>query len=137
MPVSFERWLEFALQDLDAGQRFAGQIAPHIVCFHAQQAAEKALKAVIVHRGDVHPRTHDLLTLRGLMPKMLQEQLDDASLTWLTGFAVHARYADDLSEVTPDDATDALRIAADVVARVRAHLGAPDATAAATAAGPA
>jgi len=31
--------------------------------FHAQQAAEKALKALLVHRGVVPPKVHDLTEL--------------------------------------------------------------------------
>lgn len=30
------------------------------VCFHAQQAAEKYLKAYLVLQGSIPPRTHDL-----------------------------------------------------------------------------
>ena len=33
------------------------------VCYHAQQAAEKSLKAALVARGELVPRTHDLLAL--------------------------------------------------------------------------
>jgi HEPN domain-containing protein len=33
------------------------------VCFHAQQAAEKFLKAFLVSRGHLPPRTHDLVAL--------------------------------------------------------------------------
>ena len=32
-------------------------------CFHAQQAAEKAIKAVLVAQGTSVPRTHNLKTL--------------------------------------------------------------------------
>jgi HEPN domain-containing protein len=35
--------------------------------FHAQQSAEKALKAVTVHAGLTVPRTHDLVALGSLL----------------------------------------------------------------------
>jgi HEPN domain-containing protein len=49
------RMAEFALEQ---GSDFTDQ-----VCFHAQQCAEKALKAVLVGAGRVPPRAHDLAAL--------------------------------------------------------------------------
>lgn len=61
-PGSPEQWLDFAESDL-ALARLASQMesvrAEH-VCFHAQQAAEKAIKAVLRARGLEFPLTHDL-----------------------------------------------------------------------------
>ena len=39
------------------------QIPWDAVCFHAQQAAEKALKAYLVSRGLVVARTHNLMAI--------------------------------------------------------------------------
>jgi HEPN domain-containing protein len=39
------------------------------VCFHAQQCAEKYLKAVLVAQGQSFPKTHDLLMLHNLCIK--------------------------------------------------------------------
>ncbi|MGH8910447.1 MAG: HEPN domain-containing protein [Egibacteraceae bacterium] len=36
-------------------------------CFHAQQAAEKAIKALLVRADLDPPKTHNLVTLRGLL----------------------------------------------------------------------
>ncbi|MEO6991429.1 MAG: HEPN domain-containing protein [Candidatus Baltobacteraceae bacterium] len=50
-------WLANAEGDLLAVTRLLDDL-PHLACFHAQQAAERALKAVLTHReGDV-PLTH-------------------------------------------------------------------------------
>jgi HEPN domain-containing protein len=38
----------------------AGELAPHIGCFHGQQAAEKALKAIPVFLQIRFPFRHDL-----------------------------------------------------------------------------
>jgi HEPN domain-containing protein len=35
------------------------------VCFHAQQVAEKLLKAILAAHGEIVPRTHDLSALTG------------------------------------------------------------------------
>jgi HEPN domain-containing protein len=49
--------------------------------FHAQQAIEKLLKALIASRGDAYPRTHDLRQLL----TYLQRSWGDASCPDLAG----------------------------------------------------
>ena len=46
------------LADADATPELFG-----LVCYHAQQAAEKALKATLVARGLPFPYVHNLITL--------------------------------------------------------------------------
>ena len=70
-------------------------IANSIWGFHAQQAAEKILKAVIVYKGLQAPRSHDMTGLyeilesSGNRPPVSLEALD-----LLTPFAVTFRYDD-------------------------------------------
>ena len=57
-----EEWLRLAFEDFKvAGLLFKESIWSH-VCFHAQQAAEKGLKALIETKEEV-PKIHDLLEL--------------------------------------------------------------------------
>jgi HEPN domain-containing protein len=42
-------------------------------CFHAQQAIEKSLKALLTYRQTVFPRTHDLLRLLDLTLPLLPD----------------------------------------------------------------
>ncbi|HTB23139.1 MAG TPA: HEPN domain-containing protein [bacterium] len=58
-------WLFLAQSDLDYAVlgSSAGHIHPNLICFHLQRCVEKALKAVLVHRGLGVPRTHDLADL--------------------------------------------------------------------------
>ncbi len=88
------RWLSYARANLlhaEAG-RAAGVIIEYL-CFDAQQAAEKALKAVLIVRGADVPRTHDIDSLlaalrrAGVAPP---DPVNDAER--LTSFAVQARY---------------------------------------------
>lgn len=52
-------WLRRARADLSVGSIVDDErLAPEIVAFHAQQAAEKALKALLVLRQVDFPRTH-------------------------------------------------------------------------------
>jgi HEPN domain-containing protein len=62
------------------------------VCFHAQQAAEKYLKALLTGRGIDFPKTHDLEALVGRLrsgPRLVLVQDD---LVRLTRFATVTRY---------------------------------------------
>ena len=56
IPGSPEDWLRYARSDLAlAQQRQAPEILLATLCFHAQQAAEKSIKAVLVQRGMIFP----------------------------------------------------------------------------------
>ena len=56
------RWLRYAQEDLLAAEAMlaATRARPRHVCWLAQQAAEKAIKAVLVFLQIDFPRTHDL-----------------------------------------------------------------------------
>jgi HEPN domain-containing protein len=63
------QWLAYALSDLEVAEGPAGDnVLASTLCFHAQQAVEKSLKAVLVHRGIGFPRTHNLGVLMDLLP---------------------------------------------------------------------
>jgi len=57
--------LRKALEDLDVLEVLAKARKPvqAAIGFHAQQAVEKSLKAVLANRGLTYPRTHDLKVL--------------------------------------------------------------------------
>ena len=84
------RWLRYAEEDLIAAETLLGQ--PHVVprhaCWLAQQAAEKALKAVLVFLQIDFPRSHDLDALRNLVPDGRQLKVDHPDLASLTEWAV-------------------------------------------------
>lgn len=79
-PGSPEDWLRHARSDLAlARQRNTPDILLTTLCFHTQQAAEKALKAVLLQNGVVFPYTHDLARLITLV------QEARIGLGWLMG----------------------------------------------------
>lgn len=66
-----------------------------IVCFHAQQAVEKLLKAVLVSRGAVFARTHNLAHLAELLIQAgTPLPLPADALSRLNPYAVIFRYDD-------------------------------------------
>ena len=63
--TAYQAWLTKAERDLlNVENNLAASRTPWgTVCFHAQQATEKVLKAFLVHHGKRPPRTHDLVAL--------------------------------------------------------------------------
>lgn len=64
-----------------------------IIGFHAQQAVERALKAVLAAAGVQFPRTHNIAMLLALLEQAaIQSPENCAGLERLTPFGVAARY---------------------------------------------
>ncbi|MCC6578851.1 MAG: HEPN domain-containing protein [Phycisphaeraceae bacterium] len=64
--------------------------------FHAQQAAEKAIKAVLASRGIRYPHTHDLTMLINLVAGTTLSMPPHVDrIAALTVFAVQQRYGED------------------------------------------
>jgi HEPN domain-containing protein len=79
-------------------------------CFHAQQCAEKYLKALLVAKGASFPKTHDLILLDGLCQQSgILVGIEAKQLHALSDYAVRARYPGD--DPTPEEAREALEIA--------------------------
>jgi HEPN domain-containing protein len=101
-----------AREDAIAVREFSGnaEIADGIIGFHAQQAIEKWLKAVMAHRGMPQARIHDLGRLLQLLRDDGAPLPDDADrLDELTIYAVPLRY-DDLLDAEPLDREDTTRL---------------------------
>jgi HEPN domain-containing protein len=82
------------------------------LCFNAQQCAEKAVKAVFIHRGQTFPYIHDIKKLLDLLkaaglkvPKYIQ------AASQLTRFAAVMRYPDQYAAVTMRTHRRAVRLA--------------------------
>jgi len=112
-----DRWLEHARSDLALARVGVGaDVLPEQLCFHAQQAVEKAFKAVLLHRKVEFPFTHDLSELLDALadagievPALLTEA--DA----LTPYAVETRYPGSWGEISDQDVEEAIRLAEGVL----------------------
>jgi HEPN domain-containing protein len=90
-----KKFLRKADQDMTVLEKWRQDpdIAGEILGFHAQQAAEKMLKAILSHEGIEVPFTHRLTDLIDLGKEhgiVLPERLED--IRFLTPFAVEFRY---------------------------------------------
>jgi HEPN domain-containing protein len=108
------RWVEKAEHDLLTAEHtltLPPDRCPYdTVAFHAQQCAEKYLKALLVARNIDVPKTHDLAVLVAKLVASGQDASDvtPALIDQLNPFAVVVRYPDDLGEVEHSDAEGAL-----------------------------
>lgn len=120
-------WTDKSDADLDTAKREAAVVeSPNYdaVCFHAQQCAEKYLKAVLVENGLRVPRIHDLEALVNLLSSQypeLQKLVHLARI--LSAMAVEIRYPGMTAD--EDDAEESLKAAMAIREVVRVILGCP------------
>jgi HEPN domain-containing protein len=119
-----EQWLTFAKADLRAARLLLSdvEVPARIACFHAQQAAEKAIKAVLIAQQTPFRKTHDVLVLAGLLPAELIEELHSTDPVVLQQWAVDGRYPGDLPDATPTEAVEVLDVASFIVTTLDSYL---------------
>ena len=116
-PGSAQDWLRYAVSDLELAKTSG---VPNVMfeslCYHAQQCAEKALKAALVaYHIPVH-RTHNI----GLLLDLLSEHtgiagnVEEAAI--LTDYAVMCRYPGDAEPITEPEYERAVHLAEAVLA---------------------
>ena len=97
------------------------------LCFHAQQAAEKALKAVPIAGSIPFPRTHNITTLLELIPDecAVPQRVQEAVV--LTDYAVAARYPGAYEPIEDEELGEALTVAEAVVVWAKREVEATEA----------
>src|SRR3990172_1970292 len=117
-------WAERAEEDFELARSALQRKKPFTAsaCFHAQQCAEKYMKALLISRGADFPKTHDLLMLNNLCSSAgLFLEINPKHLNTLTDYAVRTRYPGE--EPTLEEAKEALGHAKIVRGLARALLG--------------
>jgi HEPN domain-containing protein len=118
------RWLRLAQEDLTVARHTAADpdLVARAACTWAHQAAEKALKALLVADGIDPPKSHDLIRLSGRLDARLYARLEKLDLAELTRWSIEGRYPDEFVEATEADAERAVLGAEAVLAVVAEHL---------------
>lgn len=112
-------WLRYARSDLRLAEASPPEgVLLELLCYHAQQAAEKALKAVILRLTEAEPAySHSIRRLIrdaeavGAPPVPLTTE----AAALLTQYAILTRYPADLGEVDSDEWQRAIADARSVV----------------------
>jgi HEPN domain-containing protein len=118
IPGTPQDWLDRARSDLAFARLPLPEGAYYEdLCFHAQQAAEKALKAVYQHHNWTFRYTHDLEELvTGLKRNGLAVPFEVEDAAVLTSFAWETRYPSLGEPVTAEEYREAIQHADAVVA---------------------
>lgn len=119
------QWLIFADEDLNMASdvfNYSSRKSYRLIAYHAQQCAEKYLKAYLVFQSEDFPYTHNIRRLLKLCRKYAAwpENLKDAEE--LTPYAITTRYPGEDMEVTEAEATSAIETARKVRNQVRTEL---------------
>ncbi len=124
MNLLVEEWVRKALADLQTAKR-ESRVRRNAnfdaVCFHAQQAVEKMLKAKFASEHRDIPRTHDLTQLLDVV--LDTEPLWEAwrpALDELVSYAVEFRYPGEMA--TRDMAREALKSAVSICKEIRGSI---------------
>jgi HEPN domain-containing protein len=123
-PDDPREWLNRARSDLALAKATREGVYLEDLCFHAQQGAEKAIKALLIKFGVEFPYVHDLarlLTLAEEAGQRIPETVRQAER--LTRFAIIARYPGLAGEVSEEEYEDAFSLAEGVVRWVENILG--------------
>lgn len=114
-------WLKKAEHDLiTARQTLLLPDGPtDTACFHAQQAVEKALKALLTFHRVSFPKIHELVRLLDMAIAYLPELGNFRThFAEISNYSVEVRYPDDWFEPSRDEAFQALSTAEEAVNRI-------------------
>jgi HEPN domain-containing protein len=122
------QWVEKAEEDLISAAHLLklGARGPlGAVGFHAQQAVEKYIKALLAASALVFPKTHDVAKLIALLSKETRPSISPELQERLTDYATVLRYPGDEEPMSLGEARRALAAARRVRKEVRRWLPKP------------
>ncbi len=90
-------WVELAKRDLYASKKSKDdKFITNISCFHAQQAIEKILKAMLEEKDLPVPKIHDLIKLYKIVQDSFNIKLNEENLQKISVVYVETRYPSDI-----------------------------------------
>lgn len=114
-----KEWLMHADEDLRLAKhalKLKSSCPYKLIAYHAQQCAEKYLKAYLVFKNTDFPYTHNISRLLELCPDLAEQARNLQEAKFLTPYAITARYPGK-GKVTKRNALQAI-MAADNVRKV-------------------
>ncbi len=116
-------WLEMARGDLDFASDYPAPKGHYLrLCFFAQQAAEKAIKAVLIKEGVEFPFIHNLERPLKLVPPRVTVPPEVQAAKVLTDYAAVFRYLPHPEAADEQDWGEGFRLADAVVEWAEAAL---------------
>lgn len=127
MTPETKEWYDMAVMDLKVAEHLDETFHPkplEIICYHCQQAAEKAIKALIVHYGGEGgmPKLHDLSFLLNQIKNKIsiEDRYYDYADT-LTPYGVSVRYPNELF-LEERHAKEALEFSGEILSWVQKNI---------------
>ncbi|MBI5208266.1 MAG: HEPN domain-containing protein [Candidatus Firestonebacteria bacterium] len=119
------QWISYGDEDLDLARHaliLENKCPYRLIAYHAQQCAEKYLKAYLVYKNIDFPYTHNIRRLLEFCAEKANwvETIKDAEE--LTPFAITTRYPGEEETVTKEEALHAIEVATKVRKIVRRAL---------------
>lgn len=108
------KWIEIAEEDLLLAKHaftLSSNVPFRLICYHAQQCAEKYIKGFLVSRLIDFPYTHSIDELVKLCPHEFNLMNRLADTFKLTNYAVAKRYPGELRKTNKNDAEIAVKLA--------------------------
>ncbi|MFH1435468.1 MAG: HEPN domain-containing protein [Pseudomonadota bacterium] len=115
-PDDPREWLNRASSNMAQAKAEHPDVYPEDLCFNAQQAAEKSIKALLLHHGIRFPYIHDLSQLLDLLEQggeSVPARVREATI--LTHYAVEERYPGLSEPVTRQEYEQAVSLAETVL----------------------
>ena len=130
MKEDTKKWIEFAEMDLKVSKLTYQNGIYTYSAYHAQQAAEKYLKAYLIEKEEFNPKKHRTHDIRELIKACANiddsfTHLLEAGADKLTIYATSARYPEYEFQVTRKMAKEAIQLAEKVRNHVLEKLGSP------------
>jgi HEPN domain-containing protein len=120
----YEEWIDRAKGSLEIAQI---NIVRHIhyedLCFQIQQAAEKALKGLLIYYGVEPEFTHNIAKLIKEIKDFTDIPENIYKTASLTVYAFQTRYPGEYEEITKEEYEKALKIAIDCLDWVESKIG--------------
>lgn len=122
-PEDPREWLNRAQSNLVLAGMQGDRIYLEDLCFNTQQAAEKAIKALLIQRKVEFPYVHDITELLTVLEQSGHEIPQFVrQAERLTRFAVFTRYPGIASPISQEEYVEALSVAGEVVRWVESLL---------------
>jgi len=115
-PEDPREWINRAYSSLNMAKKDPNDVYLEDLCFNAQQAVEKAIKAILIKYGIDFPFTHDITELLSLLQGTIHELPEFVKQSANhTRFAVFTRYPGIAPPVEPEEYEQAIVIAEKIV----------------------
>ncbi|MDH4136787.1 MAG: HEPN domain-containing protein [Anaerolineae bacterium] len=120
----FEVWFRRAESNLEIAHRARGErVFLEDLCFEAQQAAEKALKALLIYLSGDYPKVHAFTLLLERLEQHVAVPEPIREVVELSDYAVQVRYPGEYYPVSEEEYERALELAERVLRWVRSQTG--------------